>query len=116
MTVSGSPYNACVSILPVRARRVVVDMLASHARIRTGAASAGASTVRGEVGATHNVATATDTNTWLPTPMAAGANAGRGRDRLLPAAGVEPQPANNAATVAMAATARTPARALTSQR
>src|SRR4051794_11020461 len=116
MTVSGSPYNACVSIRPVSARCVLVDMLASHARIRTGAASAGASTVRADVGATHNVATATETNTWLPTPMAAGTTAGRGRMRLRSAAVVEPQPDNIAATIAMAAAARTPARALTTQR
>ena len=63
MTVSGSPYNACVSILPVRARRVLVDMAASHERIRTGEASAGASMARGEVGVTHSVATETETNT-----------------------------------------------------
>ena len=116
MTVSGSPYNACVSIRPVRARRVLVDMLASHARIRTGAATAGASTVRGDVGVTHNVATATETKTWLPTPIAAGTTAGRGRTRPRSAAGVDPQPERIATTVAMAAAARTPARALTTQR
>src|SRR3954471_22118902 len=98
MTVSGSPYNACVSIRPVRARRVLVDMLASHARIRTGAASAGASTVRADVGVTHKVATATETKTGRPTPVAAGTTAGRGRRRLPGAAGAEPQPDNIAAT------------------
>src|SRR3954471_21406781 len=112
MTVSGSPYNACVSIRPVRARRVLVDMLASHARIRTGAASAGASTVRADVGVTHNVAPNTATKPWLPAPIAAGRAAGRGRRRLRSAAGVDAQPDNIAATVAMAAAARTPARAL----
>src|SRR5947209_8076999 len=116
MTVSGSPYKACVSMRPVRPRRVLVDMLASHARMRTGAASAGASTARADVGVTHKVATDTETKTWLPTPIAAGTTAGRGTRRLRSAAGVEPQPDSSAAIVAMAATTRTPARALTTQR
>src|SRR3954467_1410068 len=120
MPVSGSPYNACVSIRPARARRLLVGMLASHARIRTGAASAGASTVRADVGVTHKVATDTATKTWLPTPIAAGTTAGRGagggRRRLRSAPGVDPQPDSIAATAAMAAAARTPARALTTQR
>src|SRR4051794_22174448 len=116
MTVRGSPYSAWVSILPVRARRVLVDMLDSHARIRTGAAIAGASMVRADVGVTHSVATDTETKTWLPTPIAAGATAGRGETRLPSAAGVDPQPDSIAATVTMAAAARTPTRALTTQR
>src|SRR5437763_1414914 len=66
MTVSGSPYRACVSMRPVSPRRVVVDMDWSHWRTRTGDARAGASTARGEVGDTHNVATDTDTNTCAP--------------------------------------------------
>ena len=95
---------------------MLVDMLASHARIRTGAASAGASTVRADVGVTHKVATDTATKTWLPAPIAAGTTAGRGTTRPRSAAGIDPQPDSIAATVAMAAAARTPARALTTQR